>query len=219
MWRQAVGVSLLADPKGKGRRRALPHPGAVGIHAVSGSEGDMVFWVPTGQALSPQPWVGEVTSGVWGRGAPAPPPSTPAPAWLQQRNRGAGCERIWQDLKPPTSPTVTSVPSAGPRPASRRRRCGLTPRAWGPRRPLPALPAGQEGGSQRHAVLGRHFLEGASSREGREGLIPSAEGPCSAAPRREAPGGSVPRVLGRRRRRPGPAILKNVDRMSAVAFV
>lgn len=115
-------------------------------------------------------------------------PRTPAPAWLQQRNRGGGCERIWQDLKPPTSPTVTSVPSAGPRPASRRRRCGLTPRAWGPRRPLPALPAGQEGGSQRHAVLGRHFLEGASSREGREGLIPSAEGPCSAAPRREARG-------------------------------
>lgn len=75
MWRQAVGVSLLANPKGKGRRRALPHPGAVGIHAVSGSEGDMVFWVPTGQALSPQPWVGEVTSRVWGRGAPAPPPA------------------------------------------------------------------------------------------------------------------------------------------------
>lgn len=145
-------------------------------------------------------------------------PRTPAPAWLQQRNRGGGCERIWQDLKPPTSPTVTSVPSAGPRPASRRRRCGLTPRAWGPGAPSQPSPPGRKAAASATQCWG-----GISWREpvpGRGVRVSSLVQKVPAQPRLAGrPGGSVPRVLGRRRRRPGPAVLKNVDRMSAVAFV
>lgn len=94
------------------------------------------------------------------------------------------------------------------------------PGAVSPAHPLTPRPAWQESGGRRYEASGWRFLEGASHFVPRRGgRVSSQVQKVTAQPHVAGrPGGSVPRVLGSRRRWPGPTISKNVDGTSVVAF-